>query len=204
MQAVILCGGFGTCIRDVADDNPKPMIPIGDMPILWHIMKGYSQFGIRDFVLCLGHRGSTIKRWFRDYHLAKSDYTIDLSRPGEAQYHGDEEIEDWRITFADTGLNSMTGARVKRIEQYIAGDTFMVTYGDGVADVDISDLLDFHTAGWRPSRRYASRDGSANSISKATAWPSSRKSLWWRRAGSMAASSPSTGPSSTVSTTRPA
>jgi len=144
MQAVILCGGFGTRIRDVADDIPKPMIPIGEMPILWHIMKGYARFGVRDFVLCLGQRSFTIKRWFRDYHLAKSDYTIDLSRPDEAQYHGDEDIEDWRITFAETGLNSMTGARVKRIEQYIAGDTFMVTYGDGVADVDINDLLKFH------------------------------------------------------------
>jgi glucose-1-phosphate cytidylyltransferase len=144
MQAVILCGGFGTRIRDVADDVPKPMIPIGGRPILWHIMKGYARHGITDFILCLGYKSWTIKRWFLDYHLAHSDFTIGLGAPEEVEIHSDRDIEDWRITFAETGLDAMTGCRIKRIEPYIRGDTFLVTYGDGVADVDLTDLINFH------------------------------------------------------------
>ena len=144
MQAVILCGGFGTRIRDVADDMPKPMIPIGGRPILWHIMKGYAQHGITDFILCLGHQSWVVKRWFLDYHLAHSDFTIGLNVPEHVEIHSDGDIEDWRITFAETGLESMTGCRVKRIEKYIRGDTFLLTYGDGVADVDLTELIDFH------------------------------------------------------------
>lgn len=143
MQAVILCGGFGTRIRDVAEDIPKPMIPIGGRPILWHIMKGYAQHGITDFILCLGYKSWVIKRWFLDYHLAQSDFTIALNAPEEVEIHGGD-IEDWRITFAETGLESMTGCRIKRIEPYIRGDTFLATYGDGVSDVDHTDLLAFH------------------------------------------------------------
>lgn len=145
MQAVILCGGFGTRIRDVADDVPKPMIPIGDKPILWHIMKGYARHGVTDFILCLGYKSWSIKRYFLDYHLAEADFTVGLNAPEEVEVHQtDDDTADWRITFAQTGLDTMTGGRIKQIEKYIRGDTFLLTYGDGVSDVDITQLLAFH------------------------------------------------------------
>jgi glucose-1-phosphate cytidylyltransferase len=144
MQVVILCGGQGTRIRDVAEDVPKPMIPIGGRPILWHIMKGYAHHGFNDFILCLGYKGWVIKRFFLDYHLAASDLTLDLGSPADVRLHGPALAEDWRITLAETGLDAMTGCRVKRIEKYITGDTFLLTYGDGVADVDLRRLVAFH------------------------------------------------------------
>ncbi len=146
MQAVILCGGQGTRIRDVADDLPKPMIPIGGHPILWHIMKGYARHGITDFVLCLGYRSFDIKRYFLEYRLADADFTVNLGQSGAMQIHSPAPEEAWRITLAETGLDAMTGCRVKRIEKYIEGDNFLLTYGDGVADVDIRQLLKFHAA----------------------------------------------------------
>ena len=144
MQAVILCGGFGTRIRDVAEDIPKPMIPIGGRPILWHIMKGYARHGITDFILCLGYKSWVIKRYFLDYHLARADFTLDLGSPNKPCIHGPTTSEDWRVTLAETGLEAMTGCRVKRVEKYITGDTFLLTYGDGVADVDVRQLVAFH------------------------------------------------------------
>lgn len=144
MQVVILCGGQGTRIRDVVDDIPKPMIPIGGRPILWHIMKGYAQYGFNEFVLCLGYKSWSIKRFFLDYHLAGADFSVDLGHPDRFQVHAPRSQEDWHVTLAETGLDAMTGCRVKRIEKYITGDEFMLTYGDGVADVDIGALVDFH------------------------------------------------------------
>jgi glucose-1-phosphate cytidylyltransferase len=144
MQVVILCGGQGTRIRDVADDLPKPMIPIGGRPILWHILRGFAQHGLCDFVLCLGYKSWVIKRYFLDYHLAAADFSLDLGRPGEVCLHASAPSERWRITLAETGEAAMTGCRVKRIEKYITGDTFLLTYGDGVADVDVGRLLAFH------------------------------------------------------------
>ena len=144
MQTVILCGGKGTRIRDAADGLPKPLVPIGNRPILWHIMKAYAHFGYRDFVLCLGHKSWAIKRYFLDYHLADSDFTIELKSAGQFQVHGKREVEDWRITLVETGENAMTGCRVKRIEPYIKGEEFLLTYGDGVSDVDINALVEFH------------------------------------------------------------
>jgi len=144
MQVVILCGGQGTRIRDVADDIPKPMIPIGNRPILWHIMKSYAQQGFNDFVLCLGYKSWSIKRFFLDYHLAEADFSVDLGDPSRVDVRASKTQEDWRITLAETGLDAMTGCRVKRIEKYITGDTFMLTYGDGVSDVDVQSLLAFH------------------------------------------------------------
>ncbi len=144
MQAVILCGGMGTRIRDVADDIPKPMIPIGGMPILWHIMRGYARHGITDFILCLGYKSWVIKRWFLDYNLAHSDFTIRLASPEKVEIHGNGTADNWQITFAETGLDAMTGCRIKRIEKYIRGNTFMLTYGDGVANVNLTELLAFH------------------------------------------------------------
>jgi glucose-1-phosphate cytidylyltransferase len=144
MQVVILCGGFGTRIRDVADDIPKPMIPIGNHPILWHIMKGYAHQGFNDFILCLGYKSWIVKRYFLDYHLAQSDFTFQLNTPEVIERHGPSSSENWRITFAETGLDSMTGCRIKRIEKYIHEDHFMVTYGDGVSNVDLRALATFH------------------------------------------------------------
>jgi glucose-1-phosphate cytidylyltransferase len=144
MQVVILCGGQGTRIRDIAEDIPKPMIPIGGRPILWHIMKGYAHHGFTDFVLCLGHKSWVIKRYFLDYHLAGADFSLDLGVPETVQVHGPRDTETWRVTLVETGLDAMTGCRVKRIEKYITGDTFLLTYGDGVADVDVGRLIQFH------------------------------------------------------------
>ena len=144
MQVVILCGGQGTRIRDVADDVPKPMIPIGGRPILWHIMKGYSRHGFTDFVLCLGHKSWSIKRFFLDYELAGADFTLDLKAPEKIRVHGPNLEEDWRITLVETGLDAMTGCRVKRVEKYITSDSFLLTYGDGVSDVNIRELVRFH------------------------------------------------------------
>jgi glucose-1-phosphate cytidylyltransferase len=144
MKAVILCGGKGTRIQDVAHDMPKPMVSIGNKPILWHIMKIFSAHGINDFVLCLGHKGWKIKEYFLTYKFKTSDFTLDLGSAGKPCDHGCEEELNWRITFAETGLESMTAYRVRRVRKYLAEETFMLTYGDGVANINISDLLRFH------------------------------------------------------------
>lgn len=144
MQVVILCGGQGTRIRDVDADIPKPMIPIGGRPILWHIMKRYAQYGFTDFILCLGYKSWIIKRYFLDYHLAGADFSFRLGSPNQVELHTPALEEDWRVTLVETGLQAMTGSRVKQIERYITGDHFLMTYGDGVADVDVQELVEFH------------------------------------------------------------
>jgi glucose-1-phosphate cytidylyltransferase len=144
MQVVILCGGMGTRIRDVADDVPKPMIPVGDRPVVWHIMKSYAHFGFTEFVLCLGYKSWAVKRWFLDQHLSGADFTCRLGEPDGVEIHDSGACERWKVTFAETGLNAMTGCRVKRVEKYVRGDTFLLTYGDGLSDVDIHDLVRFH------------------------------------------------------------
>jgi len=147
MQVVILCGGQGTRIRDVADDVPKPMIPIGGQPILWHILCGYARAGFTDFILCLGYKSWVIKRYFLDFHLAAADFSLDLAQPGQVRLHAANLQEArWRVTLAETGLDSMTGCRLKRIQKYLSGDTFLLTYGDGLADVDLQALVAFHRA----------------------------------------------------------
>jgi glucose-1-phosphate cytidylyltransferase len=144
MQVVILCGGQGTRIRDIADDIPKPMIPVGGRPIVWHIMKSYAQFGFKRFILCLGYKSWAIKQYFLNYALASSDLTVDLDGIDAVQVKSPYRLEDWQVTLAETGLDTMTGGRVKRIGKYLEGDHFMLTYGDGVSDIDIGDLVDFH------------------------------------------------------------
>ncbi len=144
MQVVILCGGYGTRIRDVAADIPKPMIPVGGRPILWHIMRGFAHFGFTDFVLCLGHKSWVIKRFFLEYHYANVDFSLNLLCPEEIEVCGPALTEDWHVTLAETGTDTMTGCRVKRIEKYITGDDFILTYGDGVADIDVRRLVRFH------------------------------------------------------------
>jgi glucose-1-phosphate cytidylyltransferase len=147
MKTIILCGGYGTRIRDVAENLPKPMIPIGNYPILWHIMKYYSSFGFNDFVLCLGYKSEIIKDFFFNYETHSNDFTIKLGDRNGIIRHNRHDEEGWVITMAETGLNAMTGARVKRIEKYIGNDDyFMLTYGDGVGNIDIEKLIAFHKA----------------------------------------------------------
>lgn len=146
MKTVILCGGYGTRIRDVADNIPKPMIPIGDKPIIWHIMKTYAAYGYNDFVLCLGYKSEVIKDFFVNYELRSSDIILKFGAGVEKviQDPCHDEV-GWQITLAETGVNAMTGARVKRIKKYIGSDPiFMLTYGDGVGDINIDELLRFH------------------------------------------------------------
>lgn len=145
MKVVILCGGQGTRIRDVTEALPKPMINIGAYPILWHIMQYYSRFGHKDFILCLGYKSSVIKDFFLNFKAHTSDVTLDLNHPEKTIYHSAERNLDCRVTLAETGLDAMTGARVKKIAKYIGDDEdFMLTYGDGVGDVDLDKLLHFH------------------------------------------------------------
>jgi len=144
MQVVILCGGQGTRIRDVADDIPKPMIPIGGKPIVWHIMKGYAQHGFTKFILCLGYKGWNLKRFFLDYHLAGADFTLRLKDPQRIELRTHDCNEDWEVTLVETGQDAMTGCRVARIEKYLEGDTFAVTYGDSLSDIDVARELEFH------------------------------------------------------------
>ncbi len=144
LKAVILCGGQGTRLREETEFKPKPMVPVGGMPILWHIMKIYSHYGIRDFVLCLGYRGDMIKQYFLNQELVDRDFTISLKGGRKIVHDGAENIEDWNITLADTGTNAMTGARVKRVERYVDGDNFLLTYGDGLADIDINAVVTHH------------------------------------------------------------
>lgn len=142
MKVVLLAGGLGTRLSEETVIKPKPMVEIGGMPILWHIMKIYSSYGFNDFVICLGYKGYIIKEYFANYFLHKSDVTIDLSN-NELKIH-DSQAEPWRITLVDTGNETMTGGRIKRIKQHIGDETFMLTYGDGLADVNISELYQFH------------------------------------------------------------
>ncbi len=142
MRAVILAGGYGTRLSEETAIRPKPMVEIGGQPILWHIMKIYSAHGINDFVICLGYKGHVIKDYFIQYFLHRSDVTIDL-RNNEMQVHR-REVEPWRVTLVDTGDKSMTGGRLKRVQEHIGDETFCLTYGDGVSNVHIGDLLHFH------------------------------------------------------------
>jgi len=144
MKVVILCGGYGTRIRDVSEDIPKPMIPIGPHPILWHIMKYYSYFSYKDFVLCLGYKKQAIKDFFINYEAHTKDFTISLGKKSPIEFHTSHDESDWSVTLADTGLDSMTGERIAQIKKYVGDEDFMLTYGDGVGDIDISKLLDFH------------------------------------------------------------
>lgn len=143
MKVVILAGGFGTRISEESQYKPKPMLEIGGMPILWHIMKNYAYFGFNEFVICAGYKQHMIKEWFADYFLYTSDITFDFTKGNEMIVHN-QHAEPWKVTIVDTGLNTMTGGRIKRIQSYIGNETFMMTYGDGVCDVDISKLVELH------------------------------------------------------------
>lgn len=172
MKIVILTGGYGTRIRDVSSDLPKPMVPIGNRPILWHIMKQYAFHGFKDFILCLGYKGDTIKDYFLNYQKRQNDFTLDL-KANSIENHTGHSIDDWKITFVETGLKSLTGARVYRVKKYLQNDeVFMLTYGDGVSNINIKELLEFHKShgklmtvtGAHPPGRFGELDIDGNSV----------------------------------------
>lgn len=178
MKTVILCGGYGTRIRDVADDVPKPMIPVGRLPILWHLMKFYATYGFDDFVLCLGYKGDVIKNFFLNYETATRDVTVNLSSTKDLTFHTQHDETNWKVTLADTGAETMTGGRIARIKKFVDGERFFLTYGDGLSDVNLNDLLSFHehqktvatVTGVRPPGRFgelmSGRDGIANQFNE--------------------------------------
>ena len=140
---MILCGGFGTRLHQETEVRPKPMVEIGGRPILWHIMRTFAHYGYKEFILCLGYKGESIKNYFLNYNEINNDFTINLGT-GDLDIHNNRDDTDWKITLVNTGLNTMTGARTKRIEPFIDDDLFMLTYGDGVTDIDIGKLVEFH------------------------------------------------------------
>ena len=144
MKVVLLAGGLGTRISEESQFKPKPMIEIGGKPILWHIMKEYSYYGYNDFIICAGYKQHIIKEWFADYFLHNSDVTFDFTSGRNKMKIHEQHCEPWKVTVVDTGLNTMTGGRIKRIQKYVGNEPFLMTYGDGVCDVNICDLVEFH------------------------------------------------------------
>ena len=145
MKVVILCGGVGTRMREETEFRPKPLVDVGGRPILWHIMKLYAHHGFREFILCLGYKGSMIKEYFLNYEAMNSDFTICLGNKAEIQFNDNHEEQDFHVTLAETGSDTLTGGRVKRVQRYLQNEErFMVTYGDGVSDVNIRKLIEFH------------------------------------------------------------
>ena len=144
MKTVLLAGGMGTRISEESQYKPKPMVDIGGMPILWHIMKEYAYYGHTDFIICAGYKQQVIKQWFADYFLRSSDITFDYHDGKNEMTVHESHAEPWRVTVVDTGLNTMTGGRIKRVQRYIGNEPFLMTYGDGVCDVDIKKLIEFH------------------------------------------------------------
>jgi glucose-1-phosphate cytidylyltransferase len=143
LKTIILAGGWGSRLGQLSESIPKPMIPIGDKPVLWHIMKIYSYFGYNDFILALGVKGHVIKDYFHNFDSMNSDFTIDFST-GEINYHNKHNESAWKVTLVDTGLNTLKGGRIKRLEKYLTDDINMITYGDCVADIDINKLVEYH------------------------------------------------------------
>ena len=144
IKVVILCGGLGTRLREETEFRPKPMVEIGGKPILWHIMKIYVHYGFKDFILCLGYKGEMIKEYFYNYEVLNNDFTIELGNNKNIEIHSNHGEKGWRVTLADTGDEALKGARLKRVEKYISDDQFLMTYGDGVSNIDINSLLAFH------------------------------------------------------------
>jgi glucose-1-phosphate cytidylyltransferase len=172
MKAVILAGGLGTRISEETSSKPKPMIQIGGMPLLWHIMKIYSSFGINDFIICCGYKGYMIKEYFANYSLHNSDITLDLKENKIEIHH--KSVEPWKITLIDTGLDTMTGGRLKKVQSYLDNETFCFTYGDGLTDLNITNLIKFHkeqktlatVTGVKPPGRFGAMAVSDNKVVK--------------------------------------
>jgi glucose-1-phosphate cytidylyltransferase len=174
IKVVILCGGRGTRMKEETEFRPKPLVTIGGNPVLWHIMKIYAHYGFKDFVLCLGYKGNMIKEYFLNYEAMGNDFTICLGDKNEMKFHNKHEEHNWNVTLVNTGEEAMTGARIKKVEKYIDTDLFMVTYGDGVADIDIQKLIDFHHShgkigtitGVHPSSRFGELAIEKNRVAK--------------------------------------
>ena len=170
MKVIILAGGFGTRLGEYTESIPKPMVTIGNRPILWHIMKTYSKFNHKDFYIALGYKAEVVKDYFLNYRLVNSDFTVNLSS-GKTIEHVKDDV-DWNVTLVDTGLNSMTGGRVKRMEKYIGKESFFLTYGDGISNINIDKLLSFHKShgkmvtvtAVRPSARFGELDINNNIV----------------------------------------
>ena len=143
-KVAILCGGRGARLREETEIRPKPLVEIGGRPILWHIMKIYAYYGYNDFILCLGYKGSMIKEYFYNYHLLMNDFTINLNNKQKITLHNRNNEIDWSVSLIDTGINTLKGARIKKIEKFIDSDTFLLTYGDGVANIDLNAVINFH------------------------------------------------------------
>lgn len=189
MKVVLLAGGYGTRLSEETDIRPKPMVEIGGKPILWHIMKIYSYYGFNEFVVLLGYKGYFIKEYFANYYLHQSDVTFDMSN-GNMQVHNNSS-EPWKVTLLDTGLNSMTGGRIKRAKEFIGDETFMLTYGDGVCDVNIKELVAFHQSNQtkltmtaiQPEGRFGALDINSNLVNEFIEKPAGDGS--WINAGFM-------------------
>jgi len=174
MKTIILCGGEGTRLKEETEYKPKPMVEIGGKPILWHIMKMYAHFGFKEFVLALGYKGNVIKDFFLNYEFYNNDFTITLGNHKDIAVHGNSDETGWRVTLVETGLNAMTGSRIKQCERYIEEDNFMVTYGDGLADIDISKLVEYHKShgrigtltGINPPSRFGELHVEENQVTK--------------------------------------
>ena len=162
IKVVILCGGLGTRIKEETEYRPKPMVEIGGKPILWHVMKIYSYYGFKDFILCLGYKGEMIKNYFCNYEILNNDFTVELGNHNNIEIYNNHKEKGWRVTLADTGEMALKGSRIKKIEKYIKDDLFMLTYGDGVADINLQEILSFHKShgrigtvtGVRPPSRF--------------------------------------------------
>lgn len=187
IPVVILCGGMGTRLREASEKLPKPLVDIGGKPILWHVMKTYSHYGFRRFILCLGYKSELIRRYFLDYREHANDFTLSLAEDAAPKWHSSGVVEDWEITFVDTGLLSGTGARVRRVRDYLDTDVFMLTYGDGIGAVDLDQVLRAHREGGRigtvtgvhPASRYGEMHVEGDRVSEfnekptlATGWVS--------------------------------
>jgi glucose-1-phosphate cytidylyltransferase len=185
MQAVILCGGQGTRLREHTEVTPKPMVEVGGVPLLVHIMRIYARHGIERFVLCLGYKGDVIKQFFLNYEAMSSDVTVELGKPGGVRFHPSRQIPSWTVTLVDTGEEAGTGARLRSASRYLEGDTFALTYGDGVADVDLDALLAFHRGhkrlatitGVRPQGRFGEIDHDGSRVLAFNEKPQVRQGL---------------------------
>jgi glucose-1-phosphate cytidylyltransferase len=175
MKVVILCGGMGTRLQEETEFKPKPMVEIGGKPMLWHIMKIYSHYGFNEFILCLGYKGELIKDYFLNFEIMNSDFTVGLGKNGkDVITHSTHAVEDWKVTLVDTGLQTMPGSRIKKIRHFIKDDTFMMTYGDGVADINVKQLVAFHLShnciatvtGVRPLARFGVLKTDGNNVTK--------------------------------------
>jgi glucose-1-phosphate cytidylyltransferase len=183
VPVVILCGGLGTRLQEETKLQPKPMVEIDDKPILWHIMKIYAHYGFNEFILALGYKKNVIKEYFYNHKILNNDFTINLGKNNEIFFHNNSESDDWKVTLVDTGLTALKGARIKKIEKFVTGERFMLTYGDGLADINIKNLLTFHknhgkigtVTSVKPPSRFGEITIEGNQVTKFSEKPIMRK-----------------------------